>query len=184
MQEYVYLFQSGQYAKIGISINPHFRLATILNSEHPRDLPCRPELIHTIAVDGARRAERAIHQFFQDLRVAGEWFTLSDSNIEWFRAQTADTLIAMADAMGIKHYKQQPRKPVQPRIRRDYTTVTLNLPTDVVDQLKHVAQLDRRDIHQQVSFILKYVLPTMQEFLEKEGAQPLEILTVTYGKRS
>lgn len=182
MQEYVYLFQAGRYSKIGISINPQSRLGTILNSDHPTDLPCRPEFVHAIAVDAARRAERALHQFFREMRVVGEWFTLDDADVNWFRVQSADTLIAMADSMGVRHYDKQPRKPIQSRPLREYTSIRLNLPTDIVEELKGVANLDRREVNQELAWILKNALPAMRQYLETDGPHVLPVLTVIYGR--
>lgn len=81
---YVYLMRDARsgYTKIGFSIDPSRRERT-LQSEVPdvRLLCCWA---------GTRGDERALHQRFQEKRVRGEWFDLTDAEIEAIGLQSLE----------------------------------------------------------------------------------------------
>lgn len=49
-------------------------------------LPFEASLIHAIAVDNMVEVERFLHRKFAPVRVRGEWFALTDSDVEWLRS--------------------------------------------------------------------------------------------------
>lgn len=63
------------YTKIGISNNPKHREKT-LQSEEPE-----VELLFTMSVCLARLEEKALHKEYNDKRVRGEWFDLTDNDV-------------------------------------------------------------------------------------------------------
>lgn len=78
----VYLLQSGEYYKIGMTSNLASRKAWF-----DIHLPHKTELIHTIPCNDALRLERHLHEHFKDKRLNGEWFSLSEADIaevKWF----------------------------------------------------------------------------------------------------
>jgi len=78
---YVYLIrQKGtNTCKIGISINPDYRLTQI---DHA--VPFDVELVHQILVPSMRRSEDLWHNLFRRWRLKGEWFALTDAAIRLF----------------------------------------------------------------------------------------------------
>jgi hypothetical protein len=75
--EYVYLIRAYQWYKIGRTNYLSDRLAS-LSTLPPFDL----ELIHAIDCDDSRKAEAELHQTFAEKRVKGEWFLLSEEDVE------------------------------------------------------------------------------------------------------
>jgi hypothetical protein len=75
---YVYLIKAdnGLY-KIGKSKNLHARI-----NEFGVKLPVKTELIHSIANSDFSTLELELHERFSDKREHGEWFRLSESDIE------------------------------------------------------------------------------------------------------
>ena len=75
----VYFIQAGRRVKIGQSLNPHRRLATIRSgygTKSPKGLDTsRAKLVAT--EPGGQPREYELHQQFAHLRVAGEWFNHS-----------------------------------------------------------------------------------------------------------
>lgn len=63
----VYFIRSRQYVKIGVSVNPRARIATIQSS-----IPEPLEVLGIVEGDSALEAE--LHRRFADLRCHGEWF--------------------------------------------------------------------------------------------------------------
>lgn len=79
---YVYLVKSvsGHY-KIGKSINPHDRIRTF-----GVKLPFEVEIIHTIKSLQYHALEKFLHAKFDDKRVNGEWFNLSDDDVDYVKS--------------------------------------------------------------------------------------------------
>jgi DNA-binding XRE family transcriptional regulator len=74
---YVYLFKAdGGFYKIGMSKSPGTRLASF------NALPFNIRLIHQIETDSRRRLEKILHATYAACRVAGEWFALSEADVE------------------------------------------------------------------------------------------------------
>ncbi len=76
---FVYLFRAdGGFYKIGRSADPERRV------EDFAGLPFNIQLVHTIATDEPVRLEAYFHQTHKRCRIHGEWFHLSDAEIELF----------------------------------------------------------------------------------------------------
>lgn len=80
---YVYVLKMGEYYKIGRSKDVTKRLESI-----GLLMPITPTLIHTIKTDDMEYAERYMHERFAECRVNGEWFALTDAQIEWICSVT------------------------------------------------------------------------------------------------
>ncbi|MFN0197213.1 MAG: GIY-YIG nuclease family protein, partial [Planctomycetaceae bacterium] len=76
----VYLIQCGIYFKIGKSINPSQRYATL-----KIQLPEKPIVIHEIATNNVDFAESHWHKMFFSKRKNGEWFSLDSDDVAAFR---------------------------------------------------------------------------------------------------
>jgi excisionase family DNA binding protein len=84
-QPCVYLLRLGQYHKIGKTIHLTRRVAEFI-SIFPED----PELIHTIQTAQHSSLEAFLHQRFSRQRVKGEWFRLTENDIDWIRHISPD----------------------------------------------------------------------------------------------
>lgn len=73
---YVYILQCGDRFKIGASKNPE-RRARDIGNVIGQDV----SLQHTISADDMYGAERALHEYFADLRLNGEWFNLTERDL-------------------------------------------------------------------------------------------------------
>lgn len=73
----LYLFRAGDHYKIGISKDPKRRLCDLSIS------PIPVELIWSSQIEDARGLERQLHKTFQGKRVHGEWFELTEADIEY-----------------------------------------------------------------------------------------------------
>jgi hypothetical protein len=81
---YVYLLGSPDgYCKIGRAKTLTSRLTSIA-----LQLPFKVELLHSIKVSDPVWAERHLHQKFASCRMNGEWFLLSDADINWIKSLT------------------------------------------------------------------------------------------------
>ena len=73
----IYLFASSGLTKIGITSNIVLRLQAI-NAQSPVDVICT----HICECEYAREVELEIHTEYAHKRHHGEWFSLSESDIE------------------------------------------------------------------------------------------------------
>jgi len=78
----VYLYRAGQYYKIGRTNDIDRR-----NIEIKLQLPFKPELIHTIETSNPNQIEKYWHELFKSKRRNGEWFSLSDTDVNLFKSQ-------------------------------------------------------------------------------------------------
>lgn len=77
---YLIWSETGHY-KIGRSANPRQRFSSLRSSS---PLPLR--LIHFFETSDCISVERDLHERFKSSRIAGgEWFTLTDAQVEWFK---------------------------------------------------------------------------------------------------
>jgi hypothetical protein len=83
-QGFVYLMRNKRngFVKIGWSINPEFREKTLQSEE--------PEITLIWKSDGTRAAEAALHFKFAAKRLRGEWFELSDADVEVIQSNFAE----------------------------------------------------------------------------------------------
>lgn len=160
MQEYVYLFQAGPYSKIGCSVNPAQRLRTIKLSVCP-ELPCPPELVLSIPVTMARRAEAALHRKFSAQRVDGEWFVLDRGDIDWLAGQNDLTLTILAEELELKDYR-----PIFVGKGEPTEKMVFMLPCDLASEFRAIAQMDYRSNSNALVWILQHVLPQYRAELE------------------
>jgi cold shock CspA family protein len=81
----VYLFKSGDYHKIGFSIDPDVRLVQVKSPDGGS-----VEEIHRIKTCNMRQVEKCWHDYFKDKRAKvknqREWFMLSEEDIEKFKS--------------------------------------------------------------------------------------------------
>ncbi len=75
----VYLLKAGPFYKIGKSINFEKRLKQI-----KLQLPYPVEVVHTISTPEHSKLEAYWHQRFRSKRTNGEWFLLTDEDVEEF----------------------------------------------------------------------------------------------------
>jgi len=75
----VYLLRCGIYCKIGKSTNPEQRYERL-----KIQLPDKPELVHEISTNNVDYTERHWHLRFVQQRANGEWFLLSEAEIQEF----------------------------------------------------------------------------------------------------
>ena len=75
----VYLIQRGQYFKIGFTHNLPERLKTLRWKS-----PIRIKLIYYVFADDPLRLEAGYHSYFADKRGQGEWFKLTEADVENF----------------------------------------------------------------------------------------------------
>ena len=77
---YVYLIRSEEgLFKIGVSNNPKSRLKA-LQSATPHNLT----LIHAVQTNISRKIELYLHGYYHTRAIRGEWFALSDSDVNKF----------------------------------------------------------------------------------------------------
>jgi len=75
----IYLFRAGNLYKIGVSRNPKRRLYDFSIS------PVPVEFVWASQIKDARDIERRLHKTFQGKRIHGEWFELSQADIEYIK---------------------------------------------------------------------------------------------------
>lgn len=78
---YIYLLNGGGYFKIGRTTDPDRRTRDLRIQ-----LPFRASVVHTIRADDMELAELYFHTVFQRERANGEWFSLSDKQVDWFKS--------------------------------------------------------------------------------------------------
>jgi hypothetical protein len=44
------------------------------------------ELLHMFRCEDVRHTERVLHDLFRSKRIEGEWFALTESDVEWIKA--------------------------------------------------------------------------------------------------
>lgn len=67
--------------KIGKSVNPHNRLASL-----SKQAPYKLKLLFSFAVQDMSKTEKQLHQHFVDKQVNSEWFQLSSDDIEYLKS--------------------------------------------------------------------------------------------------
>ena len=72
---HVYLFQMGEFYKIGRSKNVAQRLRSF------GTLPYKCVLVHTIQSENSSLIEQCLHRRFKDQRERGEWFRLEADDV-------------------------------------------------------------------------------------------------------
>jgi predicted DNA-binding antitoxin AbrB/MazE fold protein len=75
--KYLYLIKADKYCKIGITKSPVSRLSDLMTLP-----PFEGEVLKCVMVNEAEDREKYLHKKYDDKRVNGEWFILSDREIE------------------------------------------------------------------------------------------------------
>jgi Meiotically Up-regulated Gene 113 (MUG113) protein len=78
---YIYVIYWHGYYKIGQAVRPDQRVKDIGNMH-----PVKPTLVHLIPTDSMNRLEQHLHKWFAGKRVSGEWFNLSNEDIQRIKA--------------------------------------------------------------------------------------------------
>lgn len=85
---YIYVLESDDgYYKIGQTGSLQNRVKAL-----KIQLPFKVHLLHRVAVSDPSAAERQLHQRFKDRRMNGEWFRLSQEDVEWLTSLTREDL--------------------------------------------------------------------------------------------
>jgi len=85
LASYVYLFRDrDNLYKIGHSVDPQQRAKDISQPNFPIDVICtiKTDVICTIKTDDASALEHDLHEHFVEKRVKGEWFSLTQDDID------------------------------------------------------------------------------------------------------
>ena len=76
--KFIYVIQAKEFYKIGIADDIKDRVATLQTSN-----PHRLRVVLCQRHRGAEHTEQYLHKYFDKKRRAGEWFKLSDEDVEW-----------------------------------------------------------------------------------------------------
>jgi len=79
---FVYVLQAGEFYKIGRSRNVDNRIMQ-LSTIPPFEL----ELVCAIATDDMYELEKLLHERFDNRRVRGEWFALTEEDVTWLKTR-------------------------------------------------------------------------------------------------
>ena len=78
---YVYFIQCGEYYKIGSTIDVYSRFHTI-QVTNPTDV----SIFHVVKTDNMRLTEKLFQSMFERVEIRGEWFKLSEKNLEHIKS--------------------------------------------------------------------------------------------------
>jgi hypothetical protein len=97
----VYIALARGVYKIGRSKNPEARMPAVKHTCKAPGFRLRrlehPMIVQTVPIT-TPRTEKALHWLFRHKQIAGEWFALEQSDLEWIAAQTEATILRAADA--------------------------------------------------------------------------------------
>lgn len=96
---YVYVIKVDKYYKIGISTNPDKRYAGMLSLPWPIEETVRIQTSNMLGL------ENYLHNKYEDKHVNGEWFELSEVDVQWIANNASDKLLP----------KEEPIKATQTR---------------------------------------------------------------------
>jgi hypothetical protein len=91
MKGFVYLVRCHDFTKIGIADNIKKRLNALRVGN-----PYPVELLYSIELENVYKAERYLHERYADCRTRGEWFSLTDAQVEEIKAVDWVTVLATA----------------------------------------------------------------------------------------
>jgi len=83
-KEYIYLTKSDFGYKIGKTTRPDKRPLSVAGN-----MPIKLSVIAIIEVPNSKEAERRLHSLFDDKRLRGEWFALTDEDVEFVKQYPA-----------------------------------------------------------------------------------------------
>lgn len=93
--QYVYLVRADDIYKIGMSRTPKARIRAIGNV-----MGAPVEIIHIIDTDDMIRLEEFLHRRYDATWVQGEWFRLSDADVEWIKTLRSVTVSTLIEEQG------------------------------------------------------------------------------------
>lgn len=70
---FIYAISDGEFVKLGKANNPLIRLAN-LQTGNPRKL----KILFTIRCDNPFTVEAALHRFYKNCHISGEWFKITN----------------------------------------------------------------------------------------------------------
>lgn len=86
---YLYLLRSNVgYYKIGRTINVDVRVG-----QHLRDYPVTLDVVHVVVVPDMIRYESWLLSKFSDRKMQGEWFSLSDDDVNWIKSLDEEAIM-------------------------------------------------------------------------------------------
>ena len=112
----VYLVRNQGFYKIGYSNDPYKRMAELQIGN-----PTPIELVGTIS--GSITDERRFHDLFKEKRVSGEWFSLSDEDVQVFLSSSPNLLLPVKPEPAKKSPPVKIMDPVPAFVRRPSLTV-------------------------------------------------------------
>ena len=88
-QDYLYVFEQEGYYKIGISNDPARRLSALQAST-----PFEVRISFVLGFGGdAEPIEKALHEYFINKHIRGEWYRLSKQDLEFIRSYLLENKI-------------------------------------------------------------------------------------------
>jgi DNA-binding Xre family transcriptional regulator len=108
---FIYLMQARHYFKIGASTDPEVRAELILKggARRPHDMGDTLTVIWKLWVADYLGVERALQAHFDNKSYLGEWFLLSQEEVDWITSQTEETLRALPEYR-LKAKAQRPQR--------------------------------------------------------------------------
>lgn len=134
---FIYIYGGSGMYKIGKTKNVKVRVRSFLT------LPFKASLIHTIEATDARAAELHYHERYKDKRTNGEWFNLSDEDIEALKQEIVYDEPHANKEHGVKF-------------------VTIPIETDLWKAIEKQAERERRSIKSQIKWMCRQYLNNHQ----------------------
>ncbi|WP_330502425.1 GIY-YIG nuclease family protein [Peribacillus frigoritolerans] len=124
---YVYFLQEDwrQLVKIGMSSNKNFeaRLASF------KIMPSNTETIHLVSAVDFAGLEKLFHKHFKDKRVKGEWFKLTEEDINWVKAGQYTEEMMKEVSIYSDYFKAQAKLTIDVKANKE-TAVKPHFPCD------------------------------------------------------
>lgn len=161
---YVYLAASPLGpTKIGFSADPETRIGQLARRGH------RPSLLLTIPTEDGRNLESALHDFFVDRRIRGEWFWLTEAEIDALRRGEP---ILEEDAGPFPEIDKDVLQPKLPPIRRaGYTPMFTRIPASIRRRIDRLAENSERALNVEVARAIREYCDREEK---KAGLPPIE----------
>jgi hypothetical protein len=101
MEGLVYIIKGGSLYKIGRTTNLERRLRAF------NGLPFPVEVVHTIQAGDACGLETSLHSLFKSKRVKGEWFSLTEEDLDTLKTSSAEGLLILAQTANRRHQQER-----------------------------------------------------------------------------
>lgn len=109
----IYFVECNGVVKIGTTSNLKSRLNALQTSN-----PTPIRLVHTISVpirQDHREVEKALHTIFENNSVRGEWYKISEQDIERIKLLSIEDILNIAEKMRTLKEQNSPVKPEKPK---------------------------------------------------------------------